>query len=151
MVRPAFICSRTLAEAMTMRLAPLALILALTAPAAAQAPRAAEPSLSLGQETALRCSAVFGIIAGEQARKAPGANAYPPLGQRGREYFVRNAARLMDETGATREQVAAMMQSRVRQLQSKTANSPDPFAAVKAALTPCLVLLDAELPATPDK
>ncbi len=131
---------------MIMRLAPFALILAIAAPLAADVPRTAEPKLSLYQETALRCSAVLGIIASEQARKVPGATAYPPLGQRGREYFVRNAARLMDETGATRDQVSAMLQTRVQQFQDMTAKSADPKATVSATIIPCLTLLDAEVP-----
>lgn len=113
-----------------------ALFLALAVPAAAQA-----PALSLEQRTLLRCSAAFGIVAAEQARGIE--SGYPPLGERGREYFVRASARLMDELGLTREQVAAMLRDEVERLQSLSLEAEDPAATVDAIMQPCLVSLAA--------
>lgn len=102
--------------------------------------------LNLGQETALRCSAAFALIAYDQKRGAPGAGDWPVLGQRGSEYFVQTTAALMDQTGATREQVQTMFKARVDALQSESISAPDPKAAVRRVLMPCLTLLDAAVP-----
>jgi hypothetical protein len=116
-------------------------------PATAQTP-AASPRLNLAQETSLRCSAAFGLIAYDQKRGAPGANDFPPLAERGREFFVRTTARLMDETGATREAVQALLKVRVDELQKGAIASANPSEFVGRTVRACLPLLDAEVPAT---
>lgn len=108
-----------------------ALALAAAAPSVAQvAPLA---PLSMQQATTLKCSAAFAIGASMQAR-GEGAG-WPPLAERGREFFVRASAQLMDETGRTREQVAD-------ELKREAAGLGAPGALV-AAMPPCLLLLDA--------
>ena len=86
---------------MTARLPLLALAL-FAVPASAQQP--ARPAMSLEQQMLLRCSAAFAIVADQQARGLASAGAYPPMAQRGREFFVRSSARLMDELHLPREQ-----------------------------------------------
>lgn len=128
-------------------LAPALLLAAL--PAMAQTPPQAQaplPGLSLSQETALRCSAAFGLIAYDQKRGAPGADAYPPLVERGREFFVRTTARLMEETGASRETVQALLKVRVDALQKGAADAANPQEFVGRTVRDCLPLLDAEVP-----
>jgi hypothetical protein len=112
---------------------PLLLALALAAaPVAAQdAPPA--PSLTLPQQTALRCSAAFAVVSVLQARGE--GSEFPQLGTRGREFFVRVSAQLMDDTGMTREQVGAALAAQAQQLQDR--------AALSAAMPPCVLLLDA--------
>ncbi|MFM5929404.1 MAG: hypothetical protein ACKOPQ_00675 [Novosphingobium sp.] len=107
------------------------------------------PSLSLMQETGLRCSAAFALVAYDQKRKAPGASNYPDLGERGREYFVRTIARLMDETGATRDQVQVLLRQRVDSLQKGAIESKNPAEFVSRTITACLPLLDLEVPLRP--
>lgn len=69
------------------------------------------------------------------------------MGQRGREYFVRSSARLMDETGASREQIRQLVQREVVALQAESAG---PGGATFPALArSCLVLLDQALPPKP--
>ncbi len=120
-------------------------ILLLSAlPVAAQT--TAQPRLTLAQETTLRCSAAFGLIAYDQKRGAPGANAFPPLGERGREFFVRTTARLMDETGASRETVQALLKVRVGELQKGAVEAANPGEFVGRTVRACLPLLDAEVP-----
>lgn len=115
---------------MTIRFALAAL--ALAAPAAAQDAAAPAP-LSLEQRTAMRCSAAFAVGAVLQSR---GQHAdWPPLATRGREYFVRVSAQLMDQTGRTREQVAEELTAQAQELRNP--------AALAAAIPPCLLLLDA--------
>lgn len=109
----------------------LTLLAALTL-AAAPTPA---PSLTPPQSAALRCGVVFALGARMQADGKPAASAWPALGTRGREYFVRVFARLMDDTGATRDQLTALAGR-------ETAAVKDD-AAVAAAMPACLALLDA--------
>jgi hypothetical protein len=123
------------------RLLPLAAVLA-AAPLAAQG--SAPPKLNLEQETAVRCSAAFAIIASEQARGTPLGATWPALGNRGREFFVRTGARLMDETGATRPQVQALFARSAADLRG-----PGKTLAVRleGLRSPCLALLELAAPA----
>jgi len=112
------------------------LLLALLAagPAAAQDPQVQGPPrpLSLQQSTALRCSAAFALGAAMQAKG--GGSQWPALAPRGREFLVQVSARIMDETGRTRDQVAAELTE-----QAKSLSEP---GALAAAMPPCLLLLD---------
>ena len=109
-------------------LAPAMLALA---PVAAQAGE--PPALSLEQQTALRCSAAFAIVSTLQGHG--GAQEYPPLGERGREYFVRASARIMDEAGLDRPAISAALQAEAEGL----ANTP---GRLEQVMPSCLALLD---------
>ncbi|MCT2557567.1 hypothetical protein N0B51_01090 [Tsuneonella sp. YG55] len=117
------------------RLAVPALLLA-AAPAIAQDAAPAEgpaAPLSMQQQAALKCSAAFALGAAEQAQ---GRNkAWPLLAERGKEFFVRSSAAIMDETGWTRDQVADELTAQARDLRRP--------GALEAAMQPCLLLLDA--------
>lgn len=126
-------------------LVPLGLLLSVPA-AAAQDPPPADASLptpSTEQAMLLRCSAAFAIVAGDQARGLPVATAYPPLGTRGKEFFVRASAQLMDDLHISREQVQAMMQQQVDQLQRGSNHAKDHAAYVDQVMQPCLEVLEA--------
>jgi|GEM_PF-270783 len=75
--------------------------------------------LSLEDQAGLRCSAAFAIVARGQAKGAKNALAYPALDQRGREFFVRTSARLMDATGMDRNGVASALEAAAQQLRSE--------------------------------
>ncbi|KPL69352.1 hypothetical protein SZ64_15295 [Erythrobacter sp. SG61-1L] len=124
----------------------LAGALALTASSAlaqtGNGPAAAQ-QLDLEQKTSLRCSAAFAIIASEQARGVKSALAYPPLGERGKEFFVRTSARLMGDLKLSREQVQALYMDEVGRLQNESMKAKDPQKAVSGIMQPCLLLLDA--------
>ena len=127
-------------------LKPAALFAAALIALAPAAAALAQPAV-VDLDTAVRCSAAFGIVAAEQARGTAGAKAYPPLAQRGREFFVQTGARLMDEQKLTRPQVQERMKAEVEGLQQRAAASADPAATMRGVMTPCLALLDATLPA----
>lgn len=91
------------------------------------------PALNLEQQAAVRCGTAFAIVTALQERG--GANEIAPLGNRGNEYFVRSMAKVMDETGATREQIQELVQREARELEN-----PDNLGAVMPA---CLAMLDA--------
>jgi len=110
----------------------------LAAPATAQEPA----RLTLEHRMLLRCSAVFAIVAGEQQRGLASALAYPALGERGREYFVRASVRLMDDLKLTREQVEASLRTEVDGLQRSSSEAADPAAYVDGVMRPCLSALE---------
>lgn len=114
--------------------------LLVTAPLAGQDHPALLPALNIVQQTGLRCSAAFAMVAAGQAKGEAASLAFPPLAQRGREYFVQVAARLMDETGASREQLQALMLSEANAIRGAGPKS------LSGLMPPCLTLLDAELP-----
>lgn len=64
-----------------------------------QPPAPAAPHLSLEQRMLLRCSAAFALAANRQGAGEAWALAYPPLAERGSEFFAVATARLADETG----------------------------------------------------
>lgn len=111
--------------------------LALFIGLSAIAPLAAQdaPSLTIEQRTGLRCAAAFAITAKAQARGDAEAQSLPPLGTRGREFFVRFSAQLMDDTGMTRDAVAALLTAEAQALGET--------GAVKQVMPACLMLLDA--------
>jgi hypothetical protein len=108
----------------------------LAAPSLAQEagpPQGPAKPLSIQQQAALKCSAAFALGAAAQARGD--ATRWPELGLRGREFFVRTSAAIMDETGRSRDQVAAELGEQARVLARDR--------ALAAAMPPCLLLLDA--------
>ena len=119
---------------MTMLFTPLVLALAqAAAPALAASPL---PDLTLEQASALRCSVAFGLV--NQAQRAGNGSAsdYPVMAQRGQEFFVRTTARLMDETGADRETVMALVMREHAALGETPGQVDDVMPA-------CLLMLDA--------
>ena len=64
----------------------------------------------------LRCSAAFALVATGQANGEPGALRYPPLETRGREFFVRSAAEVMDSAGLDRAAINAALTREARDL-----------------------------------
>lgn len=102
---------------------------------------AAEPSsraLSAQDAAAVRCSAAFAIVAGQQARGAE--EGYPPLSYRGREYMVQTGSSLI-ENGWSQGEVAAAMRDAAAALQGDAGDG----ALLAAVVPPCLALLDANV------
>ncbi len=114
-------------------------------------PQTAAPALTVDQEAALRCSASFAIVAAEQARGTKWALVFPPLQLRGKEFFVRAAASLMDETGLGRTEVQALVQRQALVLRSEMARNSDPAVALAGTMPLCLALLETTLPAVADR
>lgn len=119
---------------------PILALLSLAALAAA--PQADQAPLDTGDAILLRCSAAFALVAGDQARGLPAARAYPPLAARGKEFFVQASAQLMDDRHLTREQVQALVQQQVVQLQQGSAAAKDPAGYLDQVMQPCLEELE---------
>jgi hypothetical protein len=119
--------------------AALLLTCTLAVPAAAQD----SPRLTLDQQTLVRCSAMFALVAGEQARGDPVALRYPALGERGSEYFVRTAARLIDDLGISRDAVMQMLNREAERVQAERKAAANPAQITDTIMQPCLVSLAA--------
>lgn len=89
---------RTLSLAALLLATPLAAQEAGPAVAATADP-APMPQLSLEQRMMLRCSAAFALTANRQESGEAWALDYPPLAERGRDFFMVATAQLADETG----------------------------------------------------
>ena len=97
-----------------MKLFPLRAAAVLAAPAAAQV--APPRELSLEHRMLLRCSAAFALIAYRQETADADAAQYPPLKERGSEFFVRASARVMDEAGLDRAAIDAALRTEAQGL-----------------------------------
>jgi hypothetical protein len=103
------------------------------APAAAQV--APPPQLSLEHRMLLRCSAAFALIAYRQDTGDASAEEYPPLKQRGSEFFVRASARVMDEAKLDRAAIGEALKTEAQTLLQD--------GTLAAIMPVCLSALDA--------
>ena len=87
-----------------------------TLPAAAQEGDAEAVSISLEQRMLLRCSAAFALVSNRQEGGEDWALEYPPLAQSGQEFFVRSAARVMDEAQIDAAQLDNLLREEAGQL-----------------------------------
>lgn len=91
--------------------------------------------LDIQQQTALRCSMAIAMAAEQQRAGAATDQGWPDLTERGREFFVRSLAQLMEDTGLTRDGLVAQARPEV-----ETLKQPGRLAEVMPG---CLLLLDA--------
>ncbi len=112
---------------MTLTMISAALLMATQAPASA-------PELAPASQTALRCSAAFALVSFGQEVGDAEATKWPSMEPRGREYFIRVMAKIMDETGLDRESVATMAEKQAKLLLDNQ--------EIEAIMPQCLILLD---------
>lgn len=119
---------------LTSFLAPL--LLAALALQSAPAPVAPEPApLSQENRALLRCAAAFALVAQGQVAGDPQAKAWPDLSERGREFFVRSMAQLMDETGRDRAGIATLVNAEAQALTTS--------GDLHKVMPSCLLMLEA--------
>jgi hypothetical protein len=106
----------------------------LAAALALQAAPAAPPALSQENRALLRCSAAFAMVAEGQAKGNAAAKKWPPLETRGREFFVRALAQLMDATGLDRGGISQLVSAEAQGLWDK--------GEVDKVMPACLVMLE---------
>jgi hypothetical protein len=107
----------------------------LAAALALQAAPAAPPNLSQEDRALLRCSAAFALVAEGQAKGNAAAKKWPPVEVRGREFFVRALARLMDATGLDRGGISQLVGAEAQAIWDN--------GEVEKVMPACLVMLDA--------
>lgn len=115
-----------------------ALVLSAAAQPAPPASGAVRADLPIEQQTALRCATAIAIATERQRAGTAGSEDWPDLleNQRGREFFVRSLARLIDDTGLSREELAARGRAEAETLSADRAT----FDAVMPA---CLLMMRA--------
>lgn len=94
------------------------------------------PDLTMEQETALRCGVAFALVQNGKVAGDASVQDYPEPGERGREFFVRTTAQLMEQTGANREAVGMLVIREVKSLK----NNPQ---ALREIMPACMMMLDA--------
>lgn len=97
-----------------MRYLPVFAAALLVPPVAAQV--VPPPQLSVEHRMLLRCSAAFALIAYRQEAGDTEVRQYPPLKERGSEFFVRASAQVMDETGLDRDGISQALEEEARVL-----------------------------------
>jgi hypothetical protein len=107
----------------------------LAAALALQAAPAAPPNLSQEDRALLRCSAAFALVAEGQAKGNAAAKKWPLVEVRGREFFVRALARLMDATGLDRGGISQLVGAEAQAIWDN--------GEVEKVMPACLVMLDA--------
>jgi len=112
-----------------------ALLAALVLAAQGAAPSAPAAPMSIAQQSALRCSVAIAMAAEQQRAGQASGKDWPDLTIRGREFFVRSLAKLMDEAQLTRPMLSAHAQREAALLEE-----PGRLADVMPA---CLLLLEA--------
>lgn len=117
-----------------------AIVLALAAsalPASAAPGPAGQPrALTAPERMGLRCAAAFAVVAAGQARGEAAMKAYPPMVPRGREFFVRMAAQLMDSAGLDEAGIRAAAEVQARAMQAE--------GGVATVMPSCLKVLEAQ-------
>lgn len=96
---------------------------------------AAPVELTLQQQTSLRCSAAFALVQRDRNTEAATHPDYPEMDVRGKEFFVRSGAQIMDETGINRGQFEDLVYAEIDILAE-----PGKLAEVMPG---CLLLLEA--------
>jgi len=103
-------------------LAPIALI-AFAGPAIAQqqepsqsTPAAPVPALSLEHRMVLRCGAAFAMVAFGQENGNEDALEYPPIEQKGADFFAVEVERVMREAQLDDEQIVAALSAEADEL-----------------------------------
>ncbi len=100
-------------------------LLAALMMAQSTAPQATDPSpsaeavaaeLTSENRAVLRCSAAFAMVSHGQTNGNADALKWPELGTRGREFFVRALAGLMDDTGLNRDGVSQLVSAEAQRL-----------------------------------
>lgn len=127
---------------MILRTLPFALLFAV--PVAAT-PAPPPPRLAPELQAAVRCATLFSLVAAEQ-RHGDATPGWPPLAERGREFFVRVLAQAMDRSGLDRPGIQALMQAEARVLAETALAKRTTVAEASGMKGPCLTMLDEALP-----
>ncbi len=93
------------------------------------------PQSSPESAAMLRCSAAFALVSYGQANGDEAVRAWPKIDPRAREFFVRSLAKIIDDTGMTREQVSQMAEAEAQRLIDNN--------LLNSVMPGCLLMLDA--------
>ncbi len=123
--------------------------LTLMSPLAAFAQAASTPAALPDLDGQVRCAALFALIAAQQTSKVAGADRFPPLAERGRDFFVSTGLRLIDERKMAPEQMQPYFMAQIAVIRTDHARAADPARQVDAEMSGCLKLLEQTPPPPP--
>lgn len=120
-----------------------------TAALATEPPAATAPAKPLPpeDEVALRCGVVFALATKAAERGEPGSEGWTGLNPRGREFFTRSAAKAIDDTGMSRDDLRGVAISMALALSTEVNGAPDANKALQTKIDACLPLLPLPEPA----
>jgi len=107
---------------------------ALAVQAAPSNPASMSNPITQENRALLRCAAAFAVVSSAQAKGDAQALQWPDLGTRGREFFVRAMAQLMDASGIDREGIARLASAEARTLSDNS--------EVGQIMPSCLLMLE---------
>lgn len=90
--------------------------------------------LTIEQQSAVRCSIAIAMAAEQQRAGQAAGKTWPDLTTRGREFFVRSLARLMDEAKLTRSMLTLYAQREAEALKQP--------GRLDEVMPPCLMFLE---------
>ncbi|MEP5937958.1 MAG: hypothetical protein ABJ239_06495 [Erythrobacter sp.] len=103
-------------------------------PSAGEPSAAASEQLSLQNQAVVRCSAAFAMVSYGQSKGNADALKWPELGDRGKEFFVRALAGLIDDTGKSREEISQLVSAEAQQLSAS--------GTINDVMPGCLLMLE---------
>lgn len=112
----------------------LAPLLMMQAAPAEAAPAQPAPQLNAQQRASLRCSAAFALVAQGQDNGNEDALKWPMMEEKGREFFVRTTATIMDELALDRSQIGDLLTQEAQSLIDKN--------ELEAIMPACLTMLE---------
>lgn len=111
------------------------MLTSLFAAALALQSTAPPPALSQEDRALLRCAAAFAVVSNRQASGDANAQQWPALGTRGREFFVRAMAQLMDSGGRDRAGITTLVSGEAEAMVAK--------GEIDQVMPACLSMLEA--------
>lgn len=108
-------------------------------------PPAAPQPLSGAHLQDIGCIATLALIAYDQGRNAPGANAFPDIRESGKRWAGIAGDRAAFESGQPREVIAYAIREAVKAEQQKAIDAADPAAYAKMRFAECQLRMEADL------
>jgi hypothetical protein len=131
---------------MRILLSGLAAASTLALAANAQTP-ATNPAPDLDQS--VHCAALFALVAADQKAGKAAALRHPPLGERGKAFFVETSLRLRDERAVPLESVAELYRNEVAKIAGAATDVGARNHRIATEMPGCLALLDRSVPLAP--
>lgn len=97
------------------------------------------------QQRDIGCVALFGLVAYDQKRKAPGHDRYPDVQEKGRKWAGIVGDRVTAQSGLPAEIIGIAINEAVKAEQAAIGQATDPRAYVDGRMAQCSPLMDADL------
>lgn len=105
---------------------------------------ASPPAIELDQQ--VRCTIIFGLVAGMQDHHSGGSERFAPMDRPGMKFMSKTIDRLQAERGIPEKKVQDFFMEQVKVIVPPLAAEKDTDAAIDAEMAACLPLLDQVVP-----